>query len=227
MPRTEIRIYDLLTLFKKIEKGELLIPSFQRGFVWRKKEIVDLLESVYEGFPIGTLLFLQSSEKFFKSSEFTPRSKRQSSSSNKDYFLEVIDGFQRLNALYNCLYVEDDNKDPVFKIGFDLSNKQFTSFKPNNSNINVIELSSIFSSERYIDIQIRLSKGEESELLLNEMNHLYSVFKEYQVPVIMLTNANLEDVIEIFQRLNTRGSALSKDDVIRAMNQMPKKTGLE
>jgi uncharacterized protein with ParB-like and HNH nuclease domain len=226
MPRTEIHVYDLLTLFKKIEKGELLIPSFQRGFVWKKKEIIDLLESVYEGFPIGTLLFLQSRESVFKSSEFAPRSKRQSSSNIKDYYYEVIDGVQRLNVLYNCLYVEDDNKDSIFKIGFDLRNKQFTFIRSINNSTNIIELPSIFSSGKYIDIQIRLSKVEDSELLLNEMNHLYSTFKEYQVPVITLTNVNQQDVIEIFQRLNTRGSSLSKDDIIRAMNQMPKKTGV-
>ncbi|MFQ5714115.1 MAG: DUF262 domain-containing protein [Candidatus Scalinduaceae bacterium] len=37
-----------------IRKGEWKIPRFQREFVWEKKKVIELLDSMYKGFPIGS-----------------------------------------------------------------------------------------------------------------------------------------------------------------------------
>ena len=70
-----------------------------------------------------------------------------------------------------------------------------------------------------MDNLIALSKLEDSETLLKEMNNLYSVFKDYQVPVITVSDASFSDVVEIFQLLNTSGKSLSKTEIMKAMNQ--------
>jgi uncharacterized protein with ParB-like and HNH nuclease domain len=49
-------VWHLVTLFRQISSGEVRIPAFQREFVWSDKQILDLLESVTDGFPIGSLL---------------------------------------------------------------------------------------------------------------------------------------------------------------------------
>src|SRR5689334_21621741 len=49
-------IHKLPGLFRLIEQGEIRVPEFQRRFIWCNRQILDLLESLYRGIPIGTLL---------------------------------------------------------------------------------------------------------------------------------------------------------------------------
>ncbi|RAP26722.1 hypothetical protein C2W64_01438 [Brevibacillus laterosporus] len=50
---------DSLTIRKiisKITSGQIRIPAFQRGFVWSPEQVALLLDSIYKGFPIGSVL---------------------------------------------------------------------------------------------------------------------------------------------------------------------------
>lgn len=44
-------------LIQKIVKGNIRIPLFQRGFVWDADRVAHLMNSIYKGYPFGTLLF--------------------------------------------------------------------------------------------------------------------------------------------------------------------------
>jgi len=57
------RLQHLPTLFRRVQLGEIRVPAFQRGFVWKEVQIVQLLESGYSGFPIGSLLFWNVRER--------------------------------------------------------------------------------------------------------------------------------------------------------------------
>ena len=46
----------LPAIFRRIQSGDIRIPAFQRDFVWNEAQILELLESVYRGFPIGSAL---------------------------------------------------------------------------------------------------------------------------------------------------------------------------
>lgn len=209
--------FELFTLFKKIEKGKLRIPNFQRDFVWDKKSIIELLESVYNGFPIGTIYFLESYESIFNSSTFEFGVKE--SEFESEYPIEyIIDGTQRLKTLYYCLYVNDDSKPAEFNIGFDPKRKNFIHLNNKNKPKYVINLTSIFSSESFMETQIELSKLKDSDTLLKEVNNLFHIFRNYQIPVITIANVPPDQVIEIFQHLNTTGKSLTKAEISRAVN---------
>lgn len=49
-------------LVTRIEQGDIKLPVFQRKFVWKPAQILELLDSIYRGYPIGSLLFWLSSE---------------------------------------------------------------------------------------------------------------------------------------------------------------------
>lgn len=217
MPHTDIKVYGLLTLFLEIEKGIINIPAFQRDFVWNKNNTIDLLESIYKDFPIGTVYFLRSDHKLFNSSTFEYGVKKNESTHSREYI--IIDGTQRLRALYYCLYIDDDNKPYDFHIGFDLKRGKFIHLNLKKKHKYIVKLTSIFSSEKFVDNLIALSKLEDSGALLKEMNNLYYIFKNYQFPVITVSDASFSDVVEIFQLLNTSGKSLSKTEIMKAMNQ--------
>jgi hypothetical protein len=53
MPKTDISVGDLVSM---IERGELKLPEMQRRYVWTSTRVRDLLDSLYRGYPSGTIL---------------------------------------------------------------------------------------------------------------------------------------------------------------------------
>ena len=57
---------DLLTIRGLIERilgGTIRIPKFQRGFVWEPESVAFLMDSIYRGYPIGSVLLWRSQEQ--------------------------------------------------------------------------------------------------------------------------------------------------------------------
>ena len=52
MPELSIR-----KIIEKTLSGEIRIPSFQRGFVWEPEKVAFFIDSLYKGYPIGSLSF--------------------------------------------------------------------------------------------------------------------------------------------------------------------------
>ena len=50
-------------IISRIEEGDIKIPAFQRGFVWNQEQVIDLLDSIYRDFPIGSILLWNSHER--------------------------------------------------------------------------------------------------------------------------------------------------------------------
>lgn len=47
------------SILEDARRGELQLPEFQRDYVWRRKEVVDLFDSLRQRYPIGALLFME------------------------------------------------------------------------------------------------------------------------------------------------------------------------
>ncbi len=100
---------DVLTLIKKICEGKVLLPEFQRNFVWSNQDIKDLLVSILNGYFIGTFLLLRRGTSFdFKIRYF--EGVRETNSTlpqepeEKKVDKVVLDGQQRLTALFYVLF---------------------------------------------------------------------------------------------------------------------------
>ena len=46
----------LSTILDQIDAGSMLLPEFQRGYVWNRDQVRGLMKSMYHGFPVGALL---------------------------------------------------------------------------------------------------------------------------------------------------------------------------
>ncbi|MBK6534338.1 MAG: DUF262 domain-containing protein [Deltaproteobacteria bacterium] len=57
IPQAEVRPYKVEDLLVLAQQGRLRIPMFQRPPRWRSEHVVDLFDSIKQGFPVGTLLF--------------------------------------------------------------------------------------------------------------------------------------------------------------------------
>ena len=59
MPKTDISVRELVD---KVRHGELALPEMQRRYVWPATRVRDLLDSLYRGYPSGTILVWETDE---------------------------------------------------------------------------------------------------------------------------------------------------------------------
>jgi uncharacterized protein with ParB-like and HNH nuclease domain len=82
----------------RIAEGDIKIPAFQRGFVWDQDQIIQLLDSLYHSYPIGSILLWNSHERL-KSSRNIGGLKLPDR--EPDYPVHyVLDGQQRLSTIF-------------------------------------------------------------------------------------------------------------------------------
>lgn len=208
-------VEHLPTIFRRIRSGDYRIPPFQRDFVWEERQILELLESVYRGFPIGSVLLWRVERPVFKSIRKTmvgfPITKEQYPASF------VLDGVQRLtslNGVFNRDEVADDGR---FDILFDLEAEAFLHERDARRAGQTLPLHSIFHPRAFLEQQKRLASIKDSDALLERAVNLLSVFQEYMVPVVTISERNASEVVNIFERINSTGVRLGVVDFIRAL----------
>ena len=95
----------LSRLLEDIGEGKIQLPDFQRGWVWDDERIQSLIASVSQEFPIGSVLILNPSGTDVR---FIPRLVKgvNSNRANTEPDTFILDGQQRLTALYQALMSE-------------------------------------------------------------------------------------------------------------------------
>src|SRR5947207_9236803 len=89
--RYSVTPHPIDTLLTWVKSGEIAIPEIQRPFVWEATKVRNLLDSLYQGYPIGYLIAWRNP---------TVKLKDGTSSAGKRI---LIDGQQRVTALMAAL----------------------------------------------------------------------------------------------------------------------------
>jgi len=97
-----------LEIIDKAYNGSIKLPAFQRKWKWSKKQVMALYESLRQGYPIGSFLFMTSEQ----SEKLNPKnfygSRRNDSLKSNDAL--VLDGQQRITAGISIFYgVQEPN----------------------------------------------------------------------------------------------------------------------
>lgn len=90
---------EVKEIILELESGKYVLPSFQRQYVWDEDDIKDLIDSIINGYPIGTIILWKPSSSSL--AEIDPFSKPLIDTDGKkpDETFYVIDGQQRLTSL--------------------------------------------------------------------------------------------------------------------------------
>ena len=96
MPKTDIKIHELVS---KVSRAELLLPEMQRKYVWPATRVRDLLDSLYRGYPTGTILVWETDEEI-QTRELAVQATQTPAVSGK---LLLLDGQQRITSLTSIL----------------------------------------------------------------------------------------------------------------------------
>lgn len=112
-------------LIDHIDDGVIHIPEFQREFVWTEQKILDLLDSIYKSYPVGSLIFWVTNEDFAYSA---PIGDNEAGDSIYKHRFFVIDGQQRLKSLYlaaKSKELEMESGTKQIDVVFDLDSEEF------------------------------------------------------------------------------------------------------
>src|SRR4051812_28210678 len=115
---TQLSISELIG---QIGKEELILPEFQRGYVWNREKVKEYLTSLYRGFPTGSFLIWKTPNPGLA------RGATLDSSSN--FFQLILDGQQRLTSIYTLLKGEPprfyEGESLFFDIWFNVETEEF------------------------------------------------------------------------------------------------------
>jgi len=202
----------IASLLADVAKGNIKIPVFQREFVWKDDQIISLLDSIYQGYPVGSLLLWSTKERLkhernvggFKLPH-TP----------EDYPVQyVLDGQQRLSTLYGVFNSDAPTDDPElagrFNIAFVAATGEFLHASvadPKSS----IALRSILDTTKLLPELQRFTNPEQKVIA-----GLTERFKDYEFPVVTIRDRTNQEVCRVFQRINSSGTTLSTLELLAA-----------
>ncbi len=104
--------WEIGTLIGAISHGEIKLPEIQRGFVWKPTQVAKLIDSLYRGYPTGSLLFWRTTESPL-ARDFARRERHRSRRSSRCTCLTGSSGSRRCPAPSGA----DEATEIVFNVG--------------------------------------------------------------------------------------------------------------
>ncbi|MDE7414767.1 MAG: DUF262 domain-containing protein [Lachnospiraceae bacterium] len=200
-------IKKLLTIFK------LVIPDFQRNFVWKKTKKEQLLDSLFRGFPIGAITLYEDKNAYY-----------------------IIDGLQRINTLNQYL------SRPGAIISFDrfykkveLDIQEFLKNEQLNTESAALskcikkwyeKLNNLYEFEKVSVLYSTLKNGDKKISMefesLELVERLLDILKAkieiaHDDIALIIYRGSKEDLPELFKNINTGSVALSQYEILQSV----------
>jgi hypothetical protein len=198
------------TIFSWIKSGEIAIPEIQRPFVWSAVQVRNLLDSLFQGYPVGYLIAWKNPDVKLKdgTSSFGKR--------------VLIDGQQRVTALMAALLgrevVNKDYQKQRIRIGFHPVELKFEVSNPAIAKDPgwIPDVSAVFDPHCQLFALVTdycaRSSGTTQEEIFRSLERLRGMTSN-QIGIIELNpDLDIETVTEIFIRVNSEGVPLSQAD---------------
>ncbi len=203
----QVTIKKLLTIYK------LVIPDFQRSFVWKKQKKQQLLESLFRGFPIGAITLYEDGGAYY-----------------------IIDGLQRINTLNQYLSspssvirfddfyekIEDCIEEFMRENGIVLYEKHMRQcIKTWYEKLNKLYE---FEKVSVLNSVLMSSKKEIAEVFkdLTKVEELLDIAKGkieivHDDVALIIYRGCKEDLPDLFRNINTGSIALSQYEILQSM----------
>lgn len=211
---------QLSQLLRDIAAGHLQIPEFQRPSVWTVGQRLDLLRSVAQGFPIGSILVWRTSRSDLpRVPQMGPHKLPEMSGPVHSY---VLDGLQRLSTLFGALCPRDartPSEPSDWDIYYRLEDLDFSAGPaPSPVPDDWLPLWLVLDSPALIRYQRRmLQRNPERESWLNAADSLQKVLLEYKIPVIPFVTDDLDRATLAFARINSHQTPMGELDMLAAL----------
>jgi hypothetical protein len=207
------------TILDSIDMANMALPEFQRGYVWNRKQVRGLMQSLYKRYPVGSLLVWTTEGQ-------TTAMRGEAPGSGRVVKL-LLDGQQRITSLYGIMRGHaprffQGSASAFTDLYFDLRSETFEFYGPvkmrddplwvNVSELFKTELQPWFTKMSELEVD-----GETQALYLARLNLILGI-RDIDLHLEEITGADksLDDVVDIFNRVNSGGTKLSQGDLALA-----------
>jgi hypothetical protein len=218
--------HNVSEFMQQLAAGEFLIPTFQRAFVWNPEDICSLWDSIYQHYPVGSILCWKTNIRLHVHRKiggfFIPGNSNSSLDGPQCY---ILDGQQRATALLASFYGGAGKIREHFSFDytlyFDLTNaafffeKDYYRHRWDADAAFLIRLKE--APELPMDYCRQLeSKQGFSHAIAKNMEQLKYLFTDYSIPLINLDGFDIAAVCSIYERINQTGMRLKNMDILIA-----------
>lgn len=209
----------LAAILDQIDSGSVMLPEFQRGYVWNRDQVRGLMRSLYLGYPVGGLLTWETlADGSLVRGEAT---------ATPGLRVLILDGQQRVTSLYGITrgrppaFFQGDEK-AFSGLRFNVEDETFEFYAP----------AKMSDDPRWIDVTSLYTRGLEYHIgLLNahpgtqpqvvsymaRLARLRQVLeRDFHEERITGEDKTVDVVVDIFNRVNSGGTKLSKGDLALA-----------
>ena len=208
--RYSVTPHPVETLLTWVKSGEIAIPEIQRPFVWEATKVRNLLDSLYQGYPIGYLIAWRNPTVKLK--DGTPSAGKRI----------LIDGQQRVTALMAALLGREvltkDYETVRIRIAFHPGEERFEVANPaiRKDAAWIDDVVTIFSPDAKL-LQItkgytQANPGVDEDHVFATLEKLRKIINNHVGVIELAEDLDIETVTEIFIRVNSAGAELSQAD---------------
>lgn len=213
-----MKVSDILS---QIDMGSVALPEFQRGYVWNRDQVRDLMYSLYRKYPVGSLLVWSTQTEQVKDyargdGQLTPGVVKL-----------LLDGQQRITSLYGIVR----GKPPQFFQGnaqaftglyFNLADEAFEFYAPKKMDSNPlwINVSHLMQSDATEFMDPFMGNPDYQAHCRDYLRRLTRITnikdQEFHMEEVIGEDKTVNVVVEIFNKVNSGGTKLSKGDLALA-----------
>ena len=208
--RYSVTPHPIETLLTWVKSGEIAIPEIQRPFVWDATKVRNLLDSLYQGYPVGYLIAWRNP---------TMKLKDGTSAAGKRI---LIDGQQRVTALMAALLGREvltkDYETVRIRIAFNPAEERFEVRNPAIAKDKawIDDVTKIFDpdadlielTEQYVE----RNEGADRKAIGKVLQKIGKIVNNHVGLIELADDLDIETVTEIFIRVNSAGTELSQAD---------------
>ncbi|MFW5472285.1 GmrSD restriction endonuclease domain-containing protein [Knoellia sp. CPCC 206450] len=203
-----------------IDSGDIALPEFQRGYVWNRDQVRGLLSSLYRGYPVGSFMTWNTKAE--------GASARGGPVAVDGTVKLLLDGQQRATTLYGVIrgaapkFFEGHAK-AFTGLHFNLDDESFEFYAPakmkdNPTWIDVTQLMKTGLGGYWVSVNsLAGGDAEKQQVYIDRLNRIGQI-ANHEVHIEEVTGADktVDVVVDIFNRVNSGGTKLSKGDLALA-----------
>ena len=211
-------VKSIQNLLDEIGHGEILLPEFQRGYVWNRDQVRGLMQSLYLKHPTGHLLTWRTYKPSLVRGAHTPRD---------GHSVLLLDGQQRLTTLYVLFKGEAplfyEGESLFFDLHFNMQTEEFRFYQisrmandPTWISVHEFLRGGLTTMLERID-QLGEDRRAVIQQNLARLSRLDAIRNyTYTVDQVSGDEFSVEQVVNIFNRVNSQGTPLTKADLALA-----------
>lgn len=206
----------LREIVAKMQDGQYAVPAFQRDLVWIAPQIIDLFDSISKGYPIGSIILWKPRPTDSYPIK-TIYDEIELSGTEAQYY--ILDGRQRLTTFYCCV-MDYDGKPSKFKLCYNLEKDSFEIPKKQYDNVKLVLLSDVYDTFSMLGLLQKYMTLEDVSVrndYIVKIKKLNTILQSYEIGEVILDDCSLDEASTVFSRINSKGTDISKVEMLQAL----------